>query len=62
MDHSNSQDKIKTASARELVQRQRDFFHSGQTRPLAFRMDCLQRLQASLLKHEQDFNRAVKED
>ncbi|NLA95773.1 MAG: aldehyde dehydrogenase [Clostridiaceae bacterium] len=55
-------DKIKTASAHELVQKQRAFFESGQTRPLAFRLDHLQRLQASLLKHEQDVNRAVKED
>ncbi|NLA95994.1 MAG: aldehyde dehydrogenase family protein, partial [Clostridiaceae bacterium] len=62
MDHSSLQDKIKTASAHELVQRQRDFFQSGQTRPLAFRQDCLQRLQVSLLKHEHDINQAVKED
>ncbi len=62
MDFSNSRQEKKTPSAQELVRSQRDFFQSGQTRSLNFRRDCLQRLQASLLKHEQDINRAVRED
>ncbi len=46
----------------ELVKRQRDFYDSGQTRPLAFRQDCLRRLRASLIKNEEEINRAVGED
>ena len=33
----------------DLLQKQRDYFRSGQTRPLAFRRDCLRRLRQGLI-------------
>ncbi len=70
MDHSYSkkggQDPStvsrKKAQIQELVQRQRELFDSGQTRPLAFRQDCLRRLRDGLINNEAEINRAVKED
>lgn len=49
-------------TAHELVQKQRVFFQSGKTRPLAFRLDSLRRLKASLIEHEDGINQALRED
>ena len=59
MDHSSIRQETRTSS---LVQKQRDFFLSGQTRSLTFRLDSLGRLQEGLLQHEEDLNRALAED
>ncbi len=46
----------------DLLQKQRDFFLSGQTRPLAFRLDGLKRLEAKLIACEEEINQALKAD
>ena len=46
----------------ELLQKQRDYFHSGQTRPLAFRRDCLRRLRQGLIDREEEINQALQAD
>ena len=45
-----------------LVQRQRAFFQSGATRPLAFRRAALQKLAAALETHEAALLAALKAD
>lgn len=45
-----------------LVARQRAFFYSGATRPLAFRMQALRDLRAALVKNEQLIFDAMKAD
>lgn len=45
-----------------LIARQREYFESGATRPLSFRMEALRRLQKALLENEELINRAMKAD
>lgn len=46
----------------QLLQRQRDFFATGQTRDLQFRREQLQRLQAAILAYEERIVAAAKAD
>ena len=46
----------------DLLQKQRDYFRSGQTRPLAFRLDCLRRLRQGLIDREDEINQALQAD
>lgn len=45
-----------------LVARQREFFESGITRPLSFRLEALRKLQKTLLDNENLINEAMKAD
>lgn len=47
---------------RSIVQKQREFFASGHTLNLAFRMERLQELQQAILQHEQDLLDAMYAD
>lgn len=46
----------------ELCKRQRSFFDAGLTRNLAFRKECLLGLKKTIIAHEADIMRALKED
>lgn len=46
----------------DLLQKQRDYFRSSQTRPLAFRRDCLRRLRQGLIDREDEINQALQAD
>ena len=46
----------------ELVQKQRDFYLSGQTRPLHYRLGQLSKLKKVIEKHESDLYDALKKD
>jgi len=41
----------------ELIQQQRQFFDSGQTRPVSFRIEQLKKLKNAILKHEKNLER-----
>ena len=43
----------------ELVQRQRDFFRTGRTKDVAFRIAALQKLENSIVKYEKEINEAL---
>lgn len=45
-----------------LVARQREFFNTGATRSLKFRMNALKKLRASILRNEELINEAMKQD
>ncbi len=45
-----------------LIARQREYFHSGATRPLSFRMEALRRLQKALQDNEELVAKAMKSD
>ena len=45
-----------------LVARQREYFHSGATRPLSFRMEALRKLQKALQDNEDLIAKAMKSD
>lgn len=45
-----------------LIGRQREYFHSGETRPLSFRMEALRKLQKALLDNEELIAKAMKSD
>lgn len=46
----------------DLITCQREYFESGATRPLSFRMEALRKLQKALLDNEDLINRAMKSD
>lgn len=46
----------------ELVLRQRAFFQSDQTKPLAFRLEALRKLKAAIRRHEPELFAALRED
>lgn len=46
----------------ELVQRQRTFWNTGQTKPLEFRVDQLKKLQQAVINHQDAIVEAVKAD
>ena len=46
----------------KIVERQRDFFRTDRTRDLRFRLEALERLEASIKHHEEDINQALKKD
>jgi len=45
-----------------LVSRQREYFNSGATRPLSFRLEALRKLQKALRNHESLIREAMKSD
>ena len=45
-----------------IVEKQRDFFHTGKTRDLSFRLSMLRRLEAMLRSHEDQLLAALQED
>ena len=47
---------------KELVQKQRTFFHSGATLDVEYRIHALQKLKAYILKHEHEINIALRAD
>ncbi|RKN84957.1 aldehyde dehydrogenase [Paenibacillus ginsengarvi] len=49
-------------SITSLVNAQRAFFHTGQTKPISFRIDALKRLGSAIRKHEGHLTRALRED
>ena len=49
-------------TAEQLVARQRAYFATGATLPLAFRRRALDALRASILRHEADINAALERD
>lgn len=51
-----------TLDIRSIVARQREFFESGATRPLSFRMDALRKLQKALQKNDDLIAQAMKSD
>jgi aldehyde dehydrogenase (NAD+) len=46
----------------KLLQRQRDFFATGQTRPIEFRLAQLRKLQAAVIAHQDQIIAAVQKD
>lgn len=46
----------------KIVERQRNFFRTDRTKELRFRLEALNRLEASIKKHEKDINLALKKD
>lgn len=50
------------ASIHSLVERQRNFFRSGRTLPVSWRLEQLRRLRAALVTHEAALERALAED
>jgi aldehyde dehydrogenase (NAD+) len=46
----------------KLLQRQRDFFATGQTRPIEFRLAQLRKLQAAVIAHQDQIIGAVQKD
>ena len=53
---------MNTKTVEDLVQKQRDFFLSGQTRLIDFRLDALRKLRDALKVHEKDILAAVYAD
>ncbi|MDF2510595.1 MAG: hypothetical protein K0S04_461 [Herbinix sp.] len=49
-------------SVEELCKRQRSFFESGLTRNLEFRKECLRKLKKTIISHEAEIMKALKED
>src|SRR5512133_2540460 len=45
-----------------LYQSQKDFFHSGKTREIGFRIDALKKLRETISTHEKDIYAAVYAD
>ena len=45
-----------------LLEAQREFFHTGATLPVPFRVEMLKRLRSAVAKHEEEIARALKED
>ena len=46
----------------DLLKQQRQFFQSGATRPLSFRLDQLQRLKTAIVSAQDDILAAAKAD
>ena len=47
---------------RQIINTQRNYFSSGSTLPVSFRIEALKRLKACILKHEDEINEALKKD
>lgn len=50
------------ADIRKIMDKQREFFSTGETRDIAFRMDALKKLKSSIQRHEKDIFDALKKD
>ncbi len=46
----------------EILKEQRDFFHSGRTLPVSFRIKMLKKLYSSIKENEDEINQALKAD
>lgn len=46
----------------ELIRAQREFFHTGKTLDVSFRIQALSRLEESILKHEKELETALEKD
>lgn len=46
----------------ELLSKQRQFFHSQQTKSVSFRIEALQKLRRAIIQHEQDIYQALQTD
>ena len=46
----------------DILSRQRDYFHSGATLPVSFRIEMLKKLRAAVVAHEQEISAALKAD
>lgn len=55
------QDQLASEMA-AMVTKQREYYNSGVTRPLEYRMDSLRRFRAAFVSHEQEFLDALKQD
>lgn len=47
---------------KQLIEKQRRYFYSGSTLDVSFRIRALQKLQASILRHESDIHAAIRKD
>lgn len=54
--------QLASSSLTELLRQQRDFFNSGQTRPLAFRLQQLRKLKQAVLDHQDALIEALSAD
>jgi len=46
----------------EVLKKQREFFHSGKTLPVSFRIEMLKKLYSAIKENEEEINRALKAD
>ena len=46
----------------EIVRRQREYFNTGATLPLSFRIEMLKKLKAAIAKYDAEINEALKKD
>lgn len=53
---------MKDERMRALLKEQRDFFRSGATLPVSFRIQQLKRLYGAIKRHEEDIHAALRED
>ena len=44
----------------KLVKKQRDFFNSGETLNVSFRISALEKLRACIIKYEKKINQAIR--
>lgn len=51
-----------TEEIHKLVNRQHEYFATGATLPVDYRIDALCRLKASILKHESEIAEALRQD
>ena len=58
----NPEVKMANPAIQNLYQSQKDFFHSGKTREIGFRIDALKKLQEAISAHEKDIFAAVFAD
>ena len=54
--------ELSSGNVRKLLRGQRDYFHSGQTKGVAFRLKQLRLLKAGILEHEGEILAALKKD
>lgn len=50
------------AEIKQLIQKQRTFFHSDATLDVEYRIHALQKLKACILKYENEINIAIRAD
>ena len=59
---NSDQGDDQTVEPADILERQRNFFASGKTRSVEFRLDVLRRLRQSILAHEADIAAALRAD
>ncbi|MDR3645582.1 MAG: aldehyde dehydrogenase [Clostridia bacterium] len=50
------------ADIQHIIEKQREFYHSGATRSVSFRLDSLRRLKEAVIKNQDDIARALNKD